>query len=154
MDETSYSARLNGAVQLSEVAPILAKSHVVQTNLMQRFGVAKSWEVLQQLATGQLTGELGGDLHDFLADIIVNDAILAWQGYTIDPSDPSNDESHFPVNVMEYEGVYFVSALEFDKIGYFKSLQDAKSYASLEHENLEEFIPLGGDDSQINVPPA
>jgi len=90
------------------------------------------------LAAGEMTGDLGDAVQDFLTDTVVNDARPVWDGHTFDPNDPFNAERHFPVNVMEYEGVFFVYALEFDNAGYFTSLQDARSYASLEFEHLAE----------------
>jgi hypothetical protein len=74
--------------------------------------------------------ELGA--HDTIHDLVHNDSIVAYslEGW----SSACNDT--FPINVMQFGSVFWIEAPEFDDIGYFDTLEEAKDAAEFNYEPL------------------
>ncbi|SRR5712692_5023938 len=115
----------SGAVALAGTLSILAQSKKVQAHLSDKWGAERLESILAMMRTGTLQGTLGDDIHDFFLDEIENEAQTAWNGSL---SGPDGADDPYPVDINEYEGVYFVKDLEGDPIGYFLDIKDAKSY--------------------------
>jgi hypothetical protein len=89
--------------------------------------------VMAMMKAGNLEGAFGDEVYDFLDDEIENEAQTAWSG-SVGGSDEGKDnavDDSRLVEIREYEGIYFVWALEEDPVGYFLNHEDAKSYVVL-----------------------
>jgi hypothetical protein len=120
-----------GAVALEQTLPVLARSKRAVASMTGAIGKANATEAIRMLETGKLTGSLGDTIHDFFLDEIANQAQEVWSG-----SIPGSEDA-YPVKVMEYEGVYFVWALEYAPAGYFLRFEGAKEYVFGNWEGVE-----------------
>lgn len=109
-------------VDLAEACKVLAQSKSVQTLLKEQVGRDSYADALELMKAARLDGDLGATVHDFFLDAIINDATTVWSGFIHD----ANDD--WPVMVKEYHGVFWVSALEYDPVGYFLDSDSAISY--------------------------
>jgi hypothetical protein len=129
-----------GDFSLEEVLSILAESPRVANRLKEKFGPKLSKSALLMLRRAKLTGDLGDTVYGFLLDEIPNNAeevftIYAW----------GSAAGAYSVSVVEYEGVFFVQAPDFDDVGYFTSKEDAKSYI---HDRWGEAIKEAEEKDQ------
>ena len=128
-------------VDLAAACRVLAQIKSVQTLLKEQVGSDCYAEALKLMKAGNLDSDLGETLHDFFIDAIRNDATTIWAGFIHDENDD------WPVHVNEYHGVYWVSALEFDPIGYFLNSDSAIAYARTAWDNVYED---GEDPKKLN----
>jgi hypothetical protein len=49
-----------------------------------------------------------------------------------------DSENEYPVEIQDYEGVHIVWALEYDRVGYFLNVDDAKAYIFCEWDGVRE----------------
>lgn len=112
----------NGTIDLEATLPILGKGPKVIARLKEQFKGDRFAEVARMLKLGKFEGDTGDALHDFFLDEIPNEAVVRWEGAI------PGAEFDFPVGVYEYFGVFYVWALEYDKVGYFETEADAKAY--------------------------
>jgi hypothetical protein len=91
--------------------------------LTKGFGKNRVRDILAMMKRGKLEGELGDEIRDFFDDLISNEARVRWTGYL-------RGDENYPVDIMEFETVYFVSA-EGEETGYFIDIKQAKSFISL-----------------------
>jgi hypothetical protein len=122
------------AVKLGGVLSILAESPRVADRLRTEFGPHESELALEMLRQSKLTGDLGDSVHDFLSDEISNEAEESWSRDAVGGYGP------YSVRIMDYEGVLFVRANEFDDVGYFTDFDAAQDYvySNWEHWDDEE----------------
>jgi hypothetical protein len=68
--------------------------------------------------------------HDVIHDLVHNSSITAdsLNGW----SSATNDT--FSIKIMQFEPVFWIQAMEFDDIGYFGTLQDAKGAAEASYD--------------------
>lgn len=76
-------------------------------------------------------GMLTPDAHDYFMDEVAN------QSEVVAEYECSGSGGEFPVCVMEWRGIFWVQAPEFDDIGYFLSMEDAVFHA----EDIAESYP-------------
>ena len=98
----------------------LASSKKVVKLLEQEYG-DKSPEILALLKENRELPDNLSDVHDWLHDLVQNEAE--------DVAEDSREGSaagEYPIYVKCFEGVFFVSAPEFDDIGYFSTQEDAE----------------------------
>jgi hypothetical protein len=112
----------DGTIDLEATLSILGKSPKVIARLRKQFKGARFAEVAHMLEQGKFEGDTGDALHDFFLDEIPNEAVVRWEGAI------PGAEFDFPVGVYEYFGIFYVWALEYDKVGYFETEADAKAY--------------------------
>jgi len=110
------------AVELAEAMPKLSRSKAVKDKLRKEFGDKALKSILHLMRSGDRSGELPGEVHDFLTDEIGNEAEDFWSGSIL------GEEDSYPVGIRCYEGVYFVEGLEEGPFGYFLKASDAKSF--------------------------
>lgn len=110
-------------VALDAASKVLVNSRAVQSFVKKSVGAMRFPEALTLMKAGALEGDLGADIHDLLADAILNDARVVWSGLIKQPHDD------YPILVNEYHGVFWVWAMEYDPVGYFLNMLDAVSYA-------------------------
>ena len=108
-----------------------AKSSLLKANL------GEPNDVLEILLSGVLKGTIGDKVYDFFTDEIENNARAVWSGLTYNPDDEDNVDEQYPIYIFCYEGVYYISALEYDPIGYFLSKEDAHSCIEFNWQNVK-----------------
>jgi hypothetical protein len=130
--ETAMSAiRIYDAKPLETFFPSLAVLPSVQTALSEEFGQDASAIIAKMKAGESLSDEELG-AHDVIHDLVHNNSIAADSLYGWSSS--INDT--FAINIMQFETVFWISAMECDDIGYFDTLQDAKESAEANYEPL------------------
>ncbi len=129
-----------GDVDLEATLIKLACSKRACARLNAEFGPALGKSAIAMLNSGTLDGDLGAHIHDFFTDEIQNEAAPVWKAEMYDPDDDDNPDKIFPLTILEYEGVYFLHALEYDPQGYFLSLRSAKSFALSNWDNIRECL--------------
>jgi hypothetical protein len=107
---------------IENLMPILSTRVRALKMLMNHFGPGNWPAVLRMMSAGRFEGALGDELQDFLNDAVANEAVAVW--------DARIDQGHdlYPVDVVEFCGLFRVQALEYDPIGYFASKEDAIDY--------------------------
>jgi len=76
-------------------------------------------------------GKLTPDAHDYFLDEVVNESEVVAE------YECSGSGGEFPACVMEWRGIFWVQAPEFDDIGYFLSMEEAVFHA----EEIAEAYP-------------
>ena len=111
-----------------EILKRLGSNRHACARLLESLGPIDGVSAVEMIKLGKLTGDVGGCAHDFFSDEIENEAEDVWSGTLYDPVDEENVDTHFPIGISEYCGVFFVWALEYDNAGYFLSQKDAMQY--------------------------
>jgi predicted ATPase len=119
-------------VDLAEACKTLARSQTVQALLKKEVGSENYPAALELMKAGTLDGDLGATVHDLFIDTIVNEATTVWSGFIRDENDD------WPVRVNEYQGVFWVFALEIDPVGYFLNAESAISFARMNWDDVYE----------------
>ena len=127
--DRGFSAK---TVDLAEACKTLARSQSVQALLKKEVGSDNYPAALELMKAGTLEGDLGATVHDLFIDTIVNEATTVWSGFIRDENDD------WPVRVNEYQGVFWVFALEIDPVGYFLNAESAISFARMNWDDVYE----------------
>jgi hypothetical protein len=131
--KTAMSAiNIFGAKPLESFFLSLAALPSVQTALREEFGKDGSAIIAKMKAGESLSDEELG-AHDIIHDLVHNNSVVA--DSLAGRSRACNDT--FPINVMQFGSVFWIEAPEFDDIGYFDTLEEAKDAAEF---NYEPFI--------------
>lgn len=109
-----------GQVNLRDAIIHLSKNNLAIQALEQVIGKKNIADAIQSMKNGDLNSNIGIAVHDFFIDEIINESKAVWRGVII-----GSDEDEYPVVVAEYCGVYFVDAVDSDRICYFLSLSEA-----------------------------
>jgi hypothetical protein len=131
--KTAMSAiNIFGAKPLESFFPSLAALPSVQTALRDEFGKDGSAIIAKMKAGESLCDEELG-AHDTIHELVrynsvVADSLAGWS---------SACDDTFPINVMQFGSIFWIEAPEFDDIGYFDTLEEAKGAAEA---NYEPFI--------------
>ena len=128
MDESFFG----DTVDLAGACKILVKSQRAQTLLKEVISSDALTDALRLMEAGKLDGDLGATVHDLLLQAIDNQATTVWTAYIHEEND------RWPLRVNEYEGVYWVSALESDSVGYFLDKSSAIYFAQFNWDNVVE----------------
>lgn len=129
----------DGTITLEAALPILRKSPKVIARLKRVFKGIQFAEVARMLEQGAFEGDTGDALYNFFQDEIPNNAVVRWQGAI-----PGADFD-YPAQIREYFGVFYVWALEYDKVGYFVTESDASTYI---YGNWD-IVKVGGIDENL-----
>ena len=123
--------RIFGAKSLESFFRSLATLPSVQTALRKEFGKHASDIVAKMKAAEPLSDEELG-AHDTIYDLIRNNSVVAdsLAGLSSAAADT------FGINIMQFGSVFWIEAMEFDDIGYFDTLEDAKEAAEANYEPL------------------
>jgi hypothetical protein len=117
MDHSQY-----GTCTLEAAGLVLAQSEEVLATLQATFNASECAAALDLLRSGALVGQFGAEVHDLLVDAIENESRVVWEGVI------PGTEFDFPVHVKSFGGVFFVWAMEYDNVGYFRAERDAVGY--------------------------
>jgi hypothetical protein len=110
----------------------LAKNQLVQSLVEQAVGAKDFHAALALMEAGMLDGDIGDTVRDLLSDAITNEWTNVWYGFI------HHDHDDYPVSVNEYHGVYWVSCMDYDDVGYFLDKEKAVSFVRLNWENVCE----------------
>ena len=66
------------------------------------------------------------DLHDACLETLINEAPI------VESFDAEQDKGVYSVDIRGIDGAYFVQAIEFDDLGIFSSLEEARNRADLQ----------------------
>jgi hypothetical protein len=119
-------------VGLAAACKVLVKSSAVQALVKREVGAKNLTAALELMQAGKLDGPLGDKLHDFLADTIENKSTDVWSGLI------PHEGDEFSVQVKEYQGIYWVWAMEYDPIGYFLDQTSAEAFVRSNWEDVYE----------------
>lgn len=124
MDHDSIGGK---SVSLERALTTLANSDVLRQRLKAQFGDEVELQMYAMMKAGALSGDLGNLLHDYLTDAASNDqAELVWMG---SHSKPYNDaDETWPIQILHFCGIYWAWTPEYDLVGYFLNLEDAKLF--------------------------
>ena len=114
--------QVGDAVNLEKVLPTLLKSGSFHSVICKQFDISAADQMVLMMREGAFSGSAGDDLENFLVDAVVNDSEIAWTGLI------KGSEDNYPVSIRNYHGVYYVSSLEVDDVGYFLDFESAKWY--------------------------
>jgi hypothetical protein len=133
-------------VDLAAACKVLVKSSAVQALVKKKVGAKNLTAALELMQAGKLDGPLGDKLHDFLADTIENKSADVWSGLIPQEGD------EYPVQVKEYQGIYWVWAMEYDPIGYFLDQASAEAFVRSNWDDVyEEGEELDEDEDNEEV---
>lgn len=124
--------RNSPAVSLEGTLRTLAGNKMMLRLLGAQFSDAELASVLTMMRAGKFEGELGDRLYDFLIDELVNECTVVWEGLI------PGAEDDYPVCVYSYAGVFHVWALEYDRVGYFLSRDDAMDYVYMNWDEVRD----------------
>jgi hypothetical protein len=130
MEKPSFGG--SDAVDLAGAGVVLAANRAVRRLLKATFGQPQLRRALQLLRAGRFEEGLGADIHGLLSDAIVNESVPVWTGSLGDGPEA------FPVEVAGWGGVFFVTSPEYDKFGYFLSVDDAVSFIHLNWDDVTD----------------
>jgi hypothetical protein len=119
-------------IDLATACKALVKSTAVQALVKKKVGAKNLTAALELMQAGKLDGPLGEKLYDFLAHTIENESTDAWTGLIPQEGD------EFPVQVKEYQGIFWVWALEHDPIGYFLDQASAEAFVRSNWDDVYE----------------
>ena len=119
-----------GAKPLESFFPSLAALPSVQAALTEELG-KDGLTIIAKMNAGETTlsdEELGA--HDIVHDLVHNNSVVAdsLAGWS------SASDDTFPINVTQFGSVFWIEAPEFDDIGYFDTLEEAKDAAEADYE--------------------
>ena len=105
----------------------LIKDEDIQDALINELGLEISNNIIRQFNNGVTYEDIHDDFEDVIIDCVENNAIVentltGVGGY-----------GEFPINILNFGPLYWVSAQEFDPIKYFKTIEDAMSCAESEY---------------------
>jgi hypothetical protein len=107
-------------VDIAGACPRLVESAAVRQLIAAEVGKERLAEALERMTRSDLSGDLGATIHDALLDPIDNDAEVVWSGLL---------DGEYPVQVGEFNGVFWVHAQEYDKVGLFLDKDRAIGFA-------------------------
>jgi hypothetical protein len=132
--KTTYGKEY-GAVDLWAILPVLAKSERACEALRNSLGCDRGSIAVEMLRSGKVVGDTGNEIHDFFLDEIVNESKSVWEGKLYNPDDP---DWVYSIGINEYEGVFYVWAVDYDTVGYFLSEKAACDYAYMNWDFIRE----------------
>jgi hypothetical protein len=98
--------------------------------LISKFGQRRLSGCLRRLRDGKMDDELGLELQDMIGDDAINSASTVWTASI------RGGEELFPVHVQEYGGLYWVWAMDYDRVGFFTGLQSAIDYVYFDWRDI------------------
>ncbi len=110
-------------VDLDAACQVLVERPAVQALIKREIGAKKLQEALTMMKAGKLEGDVGDEIFNLLTDEIDNNSEVVWEDLIDQPHDV------YPVQVLEYHGVYWAWAMEYDPVGFFLGENSAVSYA-------------------------
>ena len=108
----------------------LLKVASVLTELENRLGVEQKKQIIHYFNNAENQNKLNIDFEDIVEECIDNESIIQTTLFG------NGDFGEFPINIMHFGPLYWISAQEFDAIKYFETAEDAISFAEWEYEGF------------------
>jgi hypothetical protein len=108
----------------------LVKYDIVQKELVDAFGEEDAQGIIQKMTIGVSGLDIQMDFEDVIIDCVENNSII-YKTLT-----GNGDFGEFPIHILQFGPLFWVSAQEFDSIKYFKSANDAIACAEFEYESF------------------
>jgi hypothetical protein len=125
---------------LESFYPQLAKNKEAKANVKSTFG-KDTKRILESMIAGTLTTEEDLTIDGVLTDLVHN-------GYDEETFYGQGDCGYFPISIRGVKSVYFIQASEFDDIGYFSSVKEARAFAETEYESYRPFVEDPDDEEE------
>ena len=131
---------LFGERPLSTFYDALSRDHVVIGAVEEAFG-SETQDVLDGMRSGRVPPDQEDELKNVLLDLLSEkgDPAVEFVG--------RGDFDEFPITVMRFGLVFWVTAMEFDDIGFFGDVIAASEAATT---NFEPFITHAAEQSEQN----
>lgn len=113
---------------IDQLLPRLLQNERAQASLRDALGNDFSIKALQQLASGTFDTQTSDALYDHFYNEIFNKSQDVRTADIFNSLEPHNKDICFGLSVREYEGVYLVWAIEWDKTEYFGSLEEVEDF--------------------------
>lgn len=116
----------------------LIKDETVQEALKNELGIKTSNNIIKQFNNGVTYNDIHEDFEDVIINCIEENAVVE------DTLTGIGGYGEFPIEILNFGPLYWISAQDFDQIKYFKTFEDAYACAEFEYEsflnndNLEE----------------
>lgn len=110
-----------GEKPLEHFYPQLANSQLVRRFIEKTFK-EESAKILLMMQKGEPLPAEFVDVHDIIGELAIDTEDIVKRFYAM-----GSAAGEYPIDVMNFEGVYSVSAPEFDDIGYFATVDEAET---------------------------
>ena len=108
---------------------VFSELQIVQTAIREEFGDSADL-IIEALRAGHTLGDREDEVYYLIYDLIKSESGEA-------DKIAAMGEFEFDIRINEFGSSYWVSAIEFDDVGLFTSIKDAKRFAC---ENYSSFI--------------
>ena len=117
-----------GQKPLDSFSTRLIRTKRVQDEMKRILGDEAKHIIDKVMADQALSQDDIDNCHDLLTDLVGNELEpeTGFKGF--------GSAGEFGINVMNFEGVYWISAPEFNDIGYFGSREEAEAVAEMNYE--------------------
>jgi hypothetical protein len=108
----------------------LLKFPLILDELENRLGVEQKNQIINHFNNVSNQHKLNIDFEDIIEECVDNESIIHSTLIGI------GDNGEFPINIMHFGPLYWVSAQEFDAVKYFETAEEAISYAEWEYQSF------------------
>ena len=108
----------------------LLKFPLILAELENRLGVEQKNQIINHFNNVSNQHKLNIDFEDIIEECVENESIIHSTLIGI------GDYGEFPINIMHFGPLYWVSAQEFDAVKYFETAEEAISYAEWEYQSF------------------
>ena len=108
----------------------LIKDESVQEALINELGIETSNNIIRQFNSGIPYNDIHEDFEDVIINCIEENAIVE------DTLTGLGGYGEFPIEILNFGPLYWISAQDFDPIKYFKTFEDAVACAEFEYESF------------------
>lgn len=126
----------HGDLSYEDVLEIMAGSRRACDALAKAIGKEHASEAVAMLQSQSLEGELGDEIRDFFLCEIGDQGESVWVGSLREYDSHDREEVEWPIGIMKYEGVFFISALEIDNMGFFSTKAAALKFVRRNWPNV------------------
>ncbi len=108
----------------------LLKVTSILTELENRLGVEQKNQIINHFNNATNQQELNLDFEDIIEDYIYNESTINATLIGI------GDFGEFPINIMYFGPLFWISAQEFDRVKYFETAEKAIEFAKWEYQSF------------------
>ena len=108
----------------------LLKFPLILAELENRLGVEQKNKIINHFNNVSNQHKLNIDFEDIIEECVENESNIHSTLIGI------GDYGEFPINIMHFGPLYWVSAQEFDAVKYFETAEEAISYAEWEYQSF------------------
>lgn len=122
--------KLFGAHDLEHYLDRFIHSEEVKNEIKVIYEEPEADQILNLIQHNKDLGNFKDNIYDLILDLILNceNGVVGLSGWS------TNSNSEFGINILEFAGVYFVRAPEFDDSDFFNSKKEAIKWAEYNYE--------------------